>query len=72
MVQRYPECQSVETVSEHLDLSGYNFELHTIVGLIHVEEEKWDSAIWSQHGGDHYTKWWFDMRFQGCPIQVDA
>eukprot|EP00957_Ditylum_brightwellii_P142351 10845250-Ditylum_brightwellii.AAC.1 len=59
MVQRYPEYQSAETVSEHLTLSGCNFELRTNVGLINVEEEKWDGVIWGRHGGDHYTEWWF-------------
>eukprot|EP00957_Ditylum_brightwellii_P150697 11473956-Ditylum_brightwellii.AAC.1 len=44
MVQRYPEYQTVETVSEHLTLSGCEFELRTIVGLINVEVEKWDGA----------------------------
>eukprot|EP00957_Ditylum_brightwellii_P112506 8577165-Ditylum_brightwellii.AAC.1 len=37
MAQRYPEYQSVETVSKHLTLSGCNFELCAIVGLINVE-----------------------------------
>eukprot|EP00957_Ditylum_brightwellii_P187430 14274336-Ditylum_brightwellii.AAC.1 len=72
MVQRYPEYQNVEIVSEHLTLSGCNFELHIIVGLINTEEEKWDGAIWSQHGGAHYTKWWFDKIFQESLIQVDT
>eukprot|EP00957_Ditylum_brightwellii_P114588 8737397-Ditylum_brightwellii.AAC.1 len=37
-----------------------------------MEEEKWNGAIWSQHGGNHYTKWWFDKHFQESPIQVDT
>eukprot|EP00957_Ditylum_brightwellii_P185584 14129597-Ditylum_brightwellii.AAC.1 len=72
MVQRYPEYQSVETVSEHLTLSVCNFELCTIVGLISTGVEKWDGAIWSHHGRDHSTKWWLDKRFQECPIQVET
>ena len=47
IVQRCPKDQSFETVSEHLTLSGCNFELRTIVGLINMEEEKWVGAIWS-------------------------
>eukprot|EP00957_Ditylum_brightwellii_P154041 11723915-Ditylum_brightwellii.AAC.1 len=37
-----------------------------------MEEENWDGAIWSRHGGDYYRKWWFDKCFQKSPIQVDT
>eukprot|EP00957_Ditylum_brightwellii_P182905 13932333-Ditylum_brightwellii.AAC.1 len=37
-----------------------------------IWKNKWDGVIWSHHGEDHYTKWWFDKCFQECPIQVDT
>ena len=70
-VERITEDLNVHTMYENLILSSFYFELRTMVGLMLLENDKWNSSIWSRHGGEQYSKWWFDNRCQARPIQLD-
>ena len=71
IVQRYQEAVMIEPMSEHLNLSECNFELRTMIGLQHLEQDRYDTILWSRYGGEKHYKWWFDTRHQERAIQVD-
>ena len=55
----------------NLTLSGYHFEFRTMVELMQLKDDKWNGLIWSRHGGEQYSKWWFDNFYQARLNQLD-
>ena len=72
MKQSYPdEAIDADFMSDNLNISGFTFELRTIVGKGSLSEERWDESRWSHHGGNIYINWLFDDNCQQCLIQLN-
>ena len=72
MKQSYPdEAIDADFMSDNLNISGFTFELRTIVGKGSLSEERWDESRWSHHGGNIYKNWWFDDNCHQCLIQLN-
>lgn len=78
------ECIVIENVDnsdgsvffeEILELEeGQKYELRAVMTLLHESAVKYNSSIYSRHGGC-YSEWWFQERIGkkvSLPVQVDG